>query len=114
MQETQISVRSEDKSPVIAAFFLGIATSLFIVIYWISFTNVLVFSFISLATLVIFLTIAILLAQPRKTKKVVRVSKIDEPVKPLNPERVDIAVSPVKPIKQPKKRGRPKKSSSKK
>jgi hypothetical protein len=46
-------------------------------LYWISFQNFLIVSFLSLATLIIFLVIAILLAQPRNTKKVVHISRIE-------------------------------------
>lgn len=76
MESQRIShVKSEDRSSVIASFFLGIATTLFILLYWISIPNILVFSFLSLATFVIFITIALLLAKPR-TQKTVKVRKV--------------------------------------
>jgi predicted membrane protein len=80
MQETRVSIQADDRSSVIASFFLGVATTLFIVMYWFVFQNVLLFSFFSLVTLIIFLAITILLTQPKHTKKVVRIAKL-EPLK---------------------------------
>lgn len=69
MPET-ILLRSNDRSSVIAAFLLGVVTTLLIVAYWIFFPNILLFSFLSLITLIIFLAITILLAKPRYRKLV--------------------------------------------
>jgi len=110
MQETKITVQNDDRSTIIAAFFLGIAASLFMIIYWIAFKNILIFSFLSLTTLAIFLTIAVLLARPPKTNKKVVFSKINGPIRPLNPEKVNMDAPKAKPLKNAKKRGRPKKS----
>lgn len=78
MQETKVTIKTDDRSSVIAAFFLGVATTLFIVLYWIFLPNVVVFSFLSLTTLVIFLMISVILARPANTRKVVRVAKIED------------------------------------
>lgn len=88
MEQRHVShSRTEDKSSIIAAFFLGIATTLFILIYYISIPNILVFSFLSLATLIIFLTIAILLARPRTTQKIVKIRKVEPIVKEVKEEK---------------------------
>lgn len=93
MQETKVIVKSEDRSSVVAAFFLGVATTLFMVLYWISFPNILVLSFISLITLIIFLAIAILLAHSGSTKKIVRVKTEEKPKEPKEPEEIPLAKS---------------------
>jgi len=78
MEERQVSTTS-DRSSVIAAFFIGIATALFILAYWLAIKNIILFSFLSLATFIIFLVITTLLARPRTSKKVPRLTKLKAP-----------------------------------
>ena len=110
MQETRVSIQADDRSSIIAAFFLGIAAALFIVIYWLAFPNILAFSFVSLATLVIFLTIAILLANPRTSRRIVRISKLQEPKKEIEEKQPSIKIttksSKVKPLRKPLRKAR--------
>lgn len=109
MQKTKVSIQTDDRSSIIAAFFLGIATTFFIIIYWILFQNILVFSFLSLATLIIFLTISILLAQPRNTKKIVHISKVEGLKKEENSEEKKSTLWPTQ-IRDSKKETLAKKS----
>jgi len=81
MQEKQISQTTEDRSSIIASFFLGVATTLFILLYWLSIPNLLIFSFLSLATFIIFLTVAILLARTKTSKKTVKITHVEAPKK---------------------------------
>jgi hypothetical protein len=87
MERRYVSTATGDRSSVIAAFFIGIATSLFVLLYWISIKNLVIFFFMSLATFVIFLVITALLARPRRVLKVASVRKF-EPVK--KEEKADI------------------------
>lgn len=80
MEQRQVSTRrTDDRSSVIAAFFVGIATALFIFLYWLTISNLIILIFMSLATFIIFLVITTLLARPRSTQRVVKVTKIEAP-----------------------------------
>ncbi|MFH1802855.1 MAG: hypothetical protein ABH864_05415 [archaeon] len=88
MEKRQVStVRGGgDRSSVIAAFFIGVATSLFILLYWLMIKDLVIFLFMSLATFIIFLVITTLLARPRSTQRVVNVTKIEAPKEEKKPE----------------------------